>query len=264
LVSPIGAIPMVKKKTNLPPAITNEKLGSEFPFNEAMNLFLPGVSVNIVVFNYRNGKLKVLIMRLADTQHYMLPGGYVMKEEDLDNAAARIFNEWSGLQGIQLQQFYTSGKADRVNDPKVKDIIEKNLNLISDPWFAQRKISVCYFALLNEPEINSAKIDFFVSEHQWINISDIPALLFDHSHIIEKAVQNVQLNLDHLLITQPLFKEEFTMRELQRFYEAVFQRSLTRTNFQRRMLNLNILERSGKQYTGKAHKAPYLYRFRND
>ena len=53
-------------------------------------------------------------MRLAGTQYYMLPGGYVMKDEDLDHAALRIFNEWTGLQHIPLEQFYTSGKADRI------------------------------------------------------------------------------------------------------------------------------------------------------
>ena len=30
-----------------------------------------------------------------------------------------------------------------------------------------------------------------------------------------------------------------------------------------KMLNLGFLERLEKQFTGKAHKAPYLYRFKN-
>ncbi len=255
---------MLKKKKDPPPAVPKDRQAIVQSFNGPMEQFLPGVSVNIVVFNYRHEELKVLVMQFTGTRFYMLPGGYVMKEEDLDNAAVRIFNEWTGLQGIQLQQFYTSGKADRVNDPKVKDTIEKTHHLVTDPWFARRKISVCYFALLSEPEINSAKIDFFVGEHRWTDLTDIPPLLFDHAHIIEKAVQNVQENLDHLLIRQPLFKKEFTMRELQRFYETVLQKKLTRTNFQRRMLNLGILERFGKQYNGRAHKAPYLYRFKTN
>jgi ADP-ribose pyrophosphatase YjhB (NUDIX family) len=201
-------------------------------------------------------------MRFADTKLFMLPGGYVIKDEDLEDAALRIFNEWTGVQNNHLEQFYTSGKADRNSEHLIRDMLQQTNKLVSDPWFDQRKISVCYFALLNETEINPVKVDFFVSEYQWTNISEIPALLFDHNHIIRKAIEKMQDDLDHILIDRPLFKEEFTMRELQKLYEAVFQKSFTRTNFQRRMLNLDILERIGKHYTGKAHKAPYLYRFK--
>ena len=55
--------------------------------------------------------------------------------------------------------------------------------------------------------------------------------------------------------------ETFTMNELQKLYEAVYQEKLVRTNFQRKMLSLGVLERLEKHYNGKAHKAPYLYRF---
>ena len=57
--------------------------------------------------------------------------------------------------------------------------------------------------------------------------------------------------------------ETFTMNELQRLYEAVYQVKLVRTNFQRKMLGLGVLERLEKQYNGKSHKAPYLYKFSN-
>jgi hypothetical protein len=55
--------------------------------------------------------------------------------------------------------------------------------------------------------------------------------------------------------------ETFTMNELQKLYAAVYQEKLVRTNFQRKILSLGVLERLEKQYNGKSHKAPYLYRF---
>ena len=54
--------------------------------------------------------------------------------------------------------------------------------------------------------------------------------------------------------------ETFTMSELQQVYETILGKELVRTNFQRKMLSLDILERIEKKYTGGAHKAPYLYR----
>jgi hypothetical protein len=54
------------------------------------------------------------------------------------------------------------------------------------------------------------------------------------------------------------------MKELQQAYEAILGTKLLRTTFQRRMLSLNLLERHEKQYSGGAHKAPYLYSFIRD
>jgi len=58
-----------------------------------------------------------------------------------------------------------------------------------------------------------------------------------------------------------LMDETFTMKDLQKLYEIVYQKKMVRTNFQRRILNLGVLERLDKKYNGKSHKAPYLYRF---
>jgi hypothetical protein len=71
----------------------------------------------------------------------------------------------------------------------------------------------------------------------------------------------LQSDLDEKLVGSNLMGENFTMNELQKLYEAVYQKKFVRTNFQRKMLSLGVLERLEKQYSGKSHKAPYLYRF---
>lgn len=53
----------------------------------------------------------------------------------------------------------------------------------------------------------------------------------------------------------------FTMKELQTLYETILGEPLKRNNFQEKILNLKIVERLNKQYSGGAHKVPYLYRF---
>jgi hypothetical protein len=49
---------------------------------------------------------------------------------------------------------------------------------------------------------------------------------------------------------------------LQQVYEAILGHKLRRTTFQRKMLGMDVLKRNEKQYSGKAHKAPYLYSFK--
>jgi hypothetical protein len=58
-----------------------------------------------------------------------------------------------------------------------------------------------------------------------------------------------------------LLPKKFTMNELQKVYEAILGIKLRRTTFQRKMLAANVLKRHEKQFSGKAHKAPYLYSF---
>ncbi len=66
------------------------------------------------------------------------------------------------------------------------------------------------------------------------------------------------------IIVLNLLPETFTMKEVQDLYETIFEQEYVRNNFQKKILELNVLERLEKKFTGAAHKAPYLYRFKND
>lgn len=226
----------------------------------APKTYLPGVSIDTVIFSFHNNKLKVLLLRLGDMPYFSLPGGFIKKEENLDDAALRTLQERTGLENIYLEQFYTSGNAIRFNENIVHEKLKTLVNLADNNWLQQRFISVCYYALVDETKVNPQPGPF-TSEFQWVDIKKVPTLLYDHNLIIQKALNRLAADLDQKLVGFNLMNETFTMGELQKLYEAVYQKKLVRTNFQRKMLSLNVLERLEKQYNGKAHKAPYLYRF---
>ncbi|WP_301005335.1 hypothetical protein [Lunatimonas sp.] len=46
---------------------------------------------------------------------------------------------------------------------------------------------------------------------------------------------------------------------MQQIYETIFERKFTRSNFQKRILELDVLQRQEKMYTGAKNKAPFLY-----
>lgn len=227
----------------------------------AADIYLPALSIDTVIFGFHKGKLKVLLLRVGESANFMLPGGFVRKDEDLDAAALRILQERTGLLNIYLEQFYTSGNKDRSNGQVTQEILEELFGkTIRSSWFKQRFISVCYYALIDDTKVNPVS-EILSTEFKWFDINRIPKLIFDHNHIIRKALVRLQSDLDEKLVGFRLLDDTFTMGELQNLYEAVYQKKLVRTNFQRKMLSLNVLERLEKQYSGKAHKAPYLYRF---
>lgn len=228
----------------------------------APDIYLPGVSIDAVIFSFSNERLKVMLLRFATISQYSLPSSYIKKAEALDSAAHRILQERTGLKRVYLQQFYTAGSALRnLNKTALKTLENFVGKLPAGNWFQQRFVSVCYYALVDETKI-VAKKEPYVYEVKWFDVNDLPRLVFDHRETIEKALVRLQMDLDQNHVGAILINDAFTMGELQKLYEAIHQRKLSRTAFQRKMLSLNILERLEKKYTGKAHKSPYLYRFK--
>lgn len=227
----------------------------------APDIFMPGVMIDTVIFGLHNDKLKVLLLRYLDSSFFTLPDGYIKKDENLDDAALRILQDSTGLKNIYLEQFYTSGDTNRSESPVAKEILRKIIGTIPHGnWFDQRFISVCYFALVDDTKVTPVPNPFY-TEFKWFDVNKLPKTLYDHNAIIRKALKRLQSNLDEKLVGFNLISETFTMGQLQKLYEAVHQKKLLRTNFQRKMLALGVLKRLEKQYNGKSHKAPYLYRF---
>ena len=227
----------------------------------APGIYMAGVSVDTVIFGFHNDKLKALMLRFGNTPYFVLPGGYIMKEENLDDAALRILQERTGLKNIYLEQFYTSGNTSRSREDVVKELMQKMIGVIPNSnWFNQRFVSVCYYALIDDTKVNPVVENFF-TEIKWFDVNKLPKTLYDHDMVINKALKRLQADLDEKLVGFNLMSETFTMGQLQKLYEAVYQKKFVRTNFQRKILSLNVLERLEKQYSGKSHKAPYLYRF---
>jgi ADP-ribose pyrophosphatase YjhB (NUDIX family) len=224
--------------------------------------YITNVAYDSVIFGFSGSSLKILIMKYRNTELYALPGGFVRRSEDLSEAVIRGLRERTGLENIYLEQFHTFGSRKRNDFGTMRTILESN-GLKPDPsyWMLDRFFSIAYYALINFHDV-VARPDFLSDHIDWYNMGDLPPLMQDHEQIVELALQTLRENLDRKLIGGKLLPEQFTMKELQQVYEAILGTPLRRTTFQRRMLSLDILERHEKRYTGKPHKAPYLYSFK--
>jgi len=129
-------------------------------------------------------------------------------------------------------------------------------------WLKQRFISIGYYALVNMDEVVPT-ITSFDESIDWYPIEYLPKMVMDHNEITGKALEALRINFDHKLIGFNLLPEKFTMKELQSLYEAVYDKPFRANNFQKKMLDLNVLERLEKKFTGAANKAPYLYQFKS-
>ena len=234
-----------------------------------MNNFIDQVSIDCVVFGYHSKSLKVLISKIALVEDtFALPGGFIHQNEDIDEAAQRILRERTSINKIYLEQFKVFGNSNRGDDQfisKFKESIfyqkhRSDLNIDLE-WLKKRFISVGYYAIVDVEKVvlRASEIDERID---WINIDKIPSLIFDHNDIINEALIALREKFDKKLIGFKLLPDTFTMREIQELYEVIYNTAFARNNFQKRILDLNVLDRLEKKYTGAAHKAPYLYKFR--
>ena len=233
--------------------------------------YIPQLAIDCVIFGYQERELKVLISKLYfKGDIYSLPSGFIFQTEGIDEAAHRILKERTGISNIFLQHFKNFGQANRTNEVILQSIIKQNMEYFESEvniskedfeWITSRFISLAYYALVDINKVTPTKTELDESM-EWYNIHEIPPMMMDHQDMIEKALESLRLNLDTNIIVLNLLPETFTMKEVQDLYETIFEKEYARNNFQKKILELNVLERLEKKFTGASNKAPYLYRFK--
>ncbi|WP_089835918.1 NUDIX hydrolase [Chitinophaga filiformis] len=213
---------------------------------------LPHISIDCVVFGFHSNTLKVLLIRMIGQEHWGLPGGYVGKDENIDDAAIRILKTRTGAEKVFLEQFKTFGNTGRS---------EKDLSYLPESiWFRQRFLSVGYYALVDYEQIIPV-VDDISTACEWKNVHELPDMMMDHRQIYEAALETMRFQLNYKPIGYNLLPEEFTMPDLQKLYETILGKPLSRGNFQRKMLGYDIFIKHDKERKGGAHRSPILYSF---
>jgi ADP-ribose pyrophosphatase YjhB (NUDIX family) len=204
----------------------------------------PGITVDLVIFTVNEDQLKVLLLKRAEAPfsgHWSLPGGFLLVGESLEAAARRVLQEKTGVEQVYLEQLYTFGKPNR--DPRA------------------RVITVAYFALipwsnLDQPESKK------VIDLKWSAVDQIPRLAFDHTEILQCAVQRLRAKVTYSNIVYGLMPEHFRLSELQRMYEIILNDKLDKRNFRKRMFASGLLHETGQKHLNGAHRPAMLYQFK--
>lgn len=222
--------------------------------DEMKEIFLPHLSADPVIFGFDNNELKVLLLKMNYRKQWLLPGGYVRKDEDLDDAVVRILKERAGIKNIYLEEFGVFGKKNR-SELYFEDFDETLFH-------KQRFVTIGYYALCN-PSRFRLIADEYSETCEWIYVSRLSEvdLAMDHREIIEKASLTLREKISYKPIGYNLLPEKFTLSELQKLYEVILGKELNRGNFYRKIMNLDVLKKHNEQRKGGAHKAPDLYSF---
>jgi len=200
------------------------------------------LAVDCIIFGFDNENLKILLIKRdlePEKGKWSLIGGFLKKEETLDSAATRVLNHLTGFNDIYMEQLYTFSKVDR------------------DP--VDRTISVAYYALINIADHDKELIQKYSAK--WFNVSKTPQLIFDHNAMLEHAIRRLRYRTSKKPIGFELLPEKFTMRQLQKLYEAILDEKLDKRNFINKINALDILIKLEEKDMKSSRKGSFLYKF---
>jgi 8-oxo-dGTP diphosphatase len=197
-------------------------------------------AVDCVIFGYENEELKLLLYPRGFEPvkgNWSLMGGFVKENESCEEAASRVLNQTTGLGNIFLEQVGT------FSDPTRESFT--------------RVISVAYYALIR---IHQHDTDL-VSEHGavWTSLTRLPGLIFDHGEMISKALTRLQQKASYSLVGSELLPQKFTLLQLRKLYEAIYQREFDAGNFRKKILSIGLLERTNEKNSSESRKGAYYY-----
>ena len=170
------------------------------------NYYLRNVSIDNVIFGYHLKELKVLLQRPKGLNKWTVSGGYIRRSETIDEAAARIAIERTGLGDLYLKQFKAFGNPTRTIDTEIplKLIGEQaNIEIGKDNWMLDYFVSLGFYTL-TEFELVKPSGEYNTEECRWFDIQNLPSLIFDHQKIIEEALKSLRLDLYHFPIGNKL------------------------------------------------------------
>lgn len=200
------------------------------------------LAVDCIIFGFDNEDLKVLLIQRdfePEKGKWSLIGGFLKRNETLDDAASRILFNLTGVHNVYMEQLYSFSEVDR------------------DP--VERTISTSYYAIINIENHNEELIENYNAK--WFSLSKSPHLIFDHNEMLAKATRRLRRRTSISPIGFELLPEKFTMRQLQKLYEAILDKKLDKRNFINKINSMNILIKLNEKDMTSSTKGSYLYMF---
>jgi 8-oxo-dGTP diphosphatase len=196
-------------------------------------------AIDCIIFGFDGQHIKILLIKRGfqpAKDRWSLMGGFVKENEGLDEAANRILKQLTGLKGIYLEQLHAFGDPHR------------------DPM--ERTISVAYFALIDINKYEKQISDDYHAE--WFTITERPKLIFDHDEMVAMAREKLKYKAGHHPILFELLPGKFTLPQLQTLYEEIFDSTLDKRNFIRKILSTGLLiKQKGKDKKNSKRGAFY-------
>ena len=204
------------------------------------------IVVNNIVLGIHENSLNLLILKRTTEPcagQWSLVGDFVQPNESISKASHRILKERTGLTELYVEQLYSFGEIGRDAGGRV--------------------VSVAYWSLIALEE-NEVEIDVEGQEAKWVSIHEVPELVFDHGRMVQMAINRLRERARFRPIGFEILPKEFTIPQLLKVYEAIFDRNIDDRNFRKKFLNSGLLTKLPRKDMSTSKKGSFLYQFNED
>ena len=200
------------------------------------------LAVDCVIFGFNGTKLELLLVKRdvePEKGAWTLMGGFLKDEEHLDTASARILQSLTGLDNVYMDQLKVYGNRARDSGGRV--------------------LSSAHYALINTRDKHQKlSVDY---EASWFTLEALPKLIFDHKEMVEDAREKLKEQASLKPIGFNLLPNNFTLPQLQKLYEAIYDTEFDKRNFSKRMLATGALLKQADKDKSASKKGAYYYEF---
>ena len=203
------------------------------------------VAIDCVIFGFDSEKLNLLLIKRRVNPFkgsWSLVGEVLENDLSLNQSANEILYKLTGLKNIYLKQLKTYGELNR------------------DP--AERVISIVYFSLIRVDEVFkdiNSKVDA-----KWFAFNELPELILDHSEMVKDSISELKSIAKDQPLGFELLPKLFTLPQLQTLYECIYNTKFDSRNFRKKILSLNVLEKTNLKDKSTSRKGAYLFGFKEN
>lgn len=248
----------------------------------------PSITTDIVALKIRSeigdtyrhnskSKLSILMVKRGEypfKDKWALPGGFLRKDETIEECAYREVKEESDINPISLMPIGVFSNPNR--DPRGRIISNAFLSIICNDkkpkggtdvtearWFDINfvKEKDFYHLILSNEDVvlksrlRKIKTIFKKTDYELVEDSD---LAFDHAEIIGTAISLLRDNTKDYELIFDFLPNVFTLTELQNVVEVITNTSLTTANFRRKISE--YVEETDEFVGGVGHRPAKLYK----
>ena len=179
-------------------------------------------TIDCVIYSFNEGKLQLLLTERSVYPYkdwWALPGFFVEKDEEMEDAVKRILYEHTGLKDIFMEQLGAFADAKRHPEGRI--------------------LTVAFSTIVKYEDVKS-KIKprtSYMRQAKWFAINQLPELAFDHAKIVEQSLQKLKHTINYSTAVYEFLPEKFTLTQLQQVYEAILGKTLDKRNFRKKIAN---------------------------
>ena len=197
----------------------------------------------LLIYSVDEGKLKIYLKKKQDEPYkgyWTLPSAPLDTQTTIEENAHKIYKSMTNLD--ETYMFQSKVFSDLNRDPN------------------NRIIGISFIAITDKT-LTDIKQDN--KDVAWFDVEELPKLGFDHANIIEEVTKEVKrkiiVNYNDMLLA--FFPSDFTLPELQNFYENVLGKPIDRRNFHKKYVNQELVIDTGFKTSKGSGRPGTLYRF---